>query len=325
MIYFSKKNLKGTVVLETSGFNINSGKSRTFKSNTGTIILCTDELDLVKSSRLFNRVGKYVSEIFDNIHDSFRNQIELQSHTLKSIQAQLSQKIEQIVGISMQGGSLSFFDQKRLISKKVSENPDEAAEVFLYLSKRIYELDAHMSSFELLHMGEFVKLDLQFHSIRKLLLNIWHAFDEQYTKKNIRYTFSFEESYAEEHKLQLDYKTINTAFYNFFDNCIKYVIPDSEIIFRFIEHENNSFELNITMISLVIKQDEISKIFELGFRCESCKDLKGSGVGMHVFKKALEMNGLKIKLETNSTIIKELNGKQYSKNKFIITGSHNLT
>ncbi len=321
MIWFSVKTDGGDNLFKSKFPRLKSGsKVRNFAYGNKLLEFETDDVDLVKSSRLFSKVGPVAYDVFEQLYESFRGQIEAQAHTLKKIQAQLSQKIEQIVVSPLNHGKYAYTEQKRLVSQTIAADPDTAAEILIYLGKRISELDAHMSSFELIHMGEFIKLDKQKHNIRRLLLNIWHAFDGQFYKRNIRYNFSFQDSYADENKLHLDYNTINTAFYNFFDNCSKYVFPGSEIIIDFSVKNDSSFIITITMESFLIKKDEISHIFDLGFRCDSCSNIEGSGVGLHVFKKVLEMHGFDVEIESDGEIIFSDESNTYSKNTFVVTG-----
>lgn len=321
MIWFSVSTVSGDNLFKSKFPRLGkNSKNRSFSFDNQTIEVETNDSDLVRSSRLLSKVGPIANSIFDQLYESFRGQIEAQAHTLKKIQAQLSQKIEQVVVSPLSHGKYGYSEQKKLVSKKIAEDPEQAAEMLIYLSKRISELDAHMSSFELIHMGEFIKLDKQMHNIRRLLLNIWHAFDGQFYKKSIKYSLAFQDSFAEENKLHLDYNTINTAFYNFFDNCSKYASPNSEIKIDFSVDEENRFNITISMKSFLIEESEIDKIFELGFRCKSCSKIDGSGVGLHVFKKVLEMHGFQVYVESDGQMTNSDDKNIYSNNTFVISG-----
>lgn len=321
MIFFTKIDIKGDKVADTisAASNIKHLKQREFASANGKLILLSDDQDLLKSSRLFSKIGNLALQIFDELHKYFRTQLEVQSHTLKGIQAHLAQKIEQIIDSPLQGKSLSYAEKRELLKKKILEDPDKATDVLLYLDKRIFDLDAHMSSFQILHMGEFIDLQVQKHNIIRLILNIWHAFDDEFKGKNIRYQFNFSDAYANEKQIRLDYKTINAAFHNFFSNAVKYAKPNSAINFSF-ETSNDEFVLKISMTSLIIEQNELERIFELGYRSIHCKDKIGTGVGMFVVKKAFDLNNLSIRVETDSKSISEDKSYSYSLNTFIISG-----
>ena len=64
-------------------------------------------------------------------------------------------------------------------------------------------------------------------------MNISYAFNDQFENQGVTCQLNFEHDEADSHKVDLDYKTINAAFYNFFDNALKYVKTNSQIRFYF--------------------------------------------------------------------------------------------
>ncbi len=119
--------------------------------------------------------------------------------------------------------------------------------------------------------------------------------------------------------MELDYKTINTALYNFFDNAIKYIKPGSPIRL-FFNAEKEKFELKIVMMSLRIEQDELKKIFEFRYRGVNVKNIDGLGIGMHVVQKALALNSFSIKVSPDYSRMENYEGDQYILNEFSICG-----
>lgn len=321
MILFEKKNQKGEIVASnfiTSSVLYNL-KTKEFKTNSGILIISSDESDLVNSSRIFKKVGESLALGFDLLQKSFIEQIHAHSHTLKKIQGQLIQKVEGVVNNSEYSLAKSYGEQKSIVIEQVKNNPEIVADSLIYLQKRIFELGAHMASFEILHMGEHIDLDFKNHNLRRLLINILYAFEEHLDDSYIKPHFMFEDEMTENNKISADYKTLNSAFYNFFDNAIKYSKPSSEIRFYLHENNNSNFKLVITMKSLKIDQDELEKVFCFGYRSRNCNDSDGSGVGMYVVRKALYLNNLNIQIIPDYADMERFNGKQYILNKFIIT------
>lgn len=320
MILFSKKNSKGIIVATNINDDnlLKNKKVKEFETSSGILMISTDDTDLLKSSKVFKRVGESCALAFDLMHKNFIDQFTAHSHTLKKIQGQLSQKIEGLLSSQLYALAKSYDEQKQVVLEKITTNPEEVADNLIYLHKRIFELGAHMSSFEILHMGEQLSLDVKKHNLRRLLINVLHGFEDRLEESLVKPSFKFEDEDAEECKMEADYKTINAAFYNFFDNAVKYAKPDSQIRF-YLKNDDNEFKLIITMKSLRIDQDELEKVFELGYRSRNCINKDGSGIGMFVVNKALQLNKFNIEIEPEYSNMERYNDHQYILNKFIIS------
>lgn len=320
MIYFVKRDSKG--VITTSNVSnerlLEGKKSKEFTTNSGTLSLFSDDHDLIKSSKIFKKLGLLCAQAFEIMYRNFTDQIKAHSHTLKKIQGQLNQRIEGVIGSSMYSLAQDYKHQKEAVLKKIREEPESVADSLIYIDKRIFELGAHMSSFEILHMGEQLALDMKTHNLQKLLTNILHAFENSIEDLSIKPRFMFDNTI--EQVVEADYKTLNAAFYNFFDNTIKYAKPYSEIRFYLDNSDvNKKLKLIITMRSLRIDQDELKKIFELGYRGRHCTNNEGTGVGMYIVGKALKINGLVMEVVPNYSDMERHDGQQYIMNKFIIS------
>jgi signal transduction histidine kinase len=322
MIFFEKKDVKGKIVannLNESTFSFDKLKKRSFFTDTGSLDILTDDKDLLESNKLFKRVGEACSLYFDCLSRYFLDENTAHSHTLKKIQGQLNQKIDGIMP-PMLSQLHSYSEQKNLVLDVIKNNPEQVSIALIYIQKRIFELGSHMSSFEIVHAGERLSLDIRPHEMGRMLLNIWHAFSDIMEERQIKCRLMFDQDFSEKNKVKLDYKTINTAFYNFFDNISKYAKPCSEVRFYLNIEESNNFKLIITMKSLRIEQNEISDIFNLGYRGKNCFSNDGSGVGMYVFKKALDLNNLNIEINPDYSEMEKYDECQYILNKFIIMG-----
>ena len=319
MIYFRKKNSRGEIIASNTPNNLvqEDYKQKDFYIDSGVFSLITDEQDLVKSSKIFKKIGEASAQIFVSLHKQFVGQIKAHSHTLKRLQGQLIQKLESIVENPMLV-SADYDRQRDQVAKNIKEKPELAADVLLYAKKRIFELDAHIESFEVLHMGEDIILDIRPHNIRRLLINILHAFDT-FTEQGIRPIFTFDDNFAESNKIKLDYKTINSAFYNFFDNMTKYAKPYTEVKFYFEPTIVSKFSIRVSMKSLRIERNELEDIFKLYCRGKNAEKIGGLGVGMYVVRKALALNKMSICVTPNYSDMETYDGCQYILNEFVIS------
>jgi signal transduction histidine kinase len=325
MTYFQRKNSEGDIVASNiiEGQDLSSYKTREIPIENGVIIFFTNEIVLIKNSKIFRLVrdisSSVISTILKELDKDFLEKIVSHSHALRKIQGQLKQKIDTIIDSPMLS-SRDYTEQIDVVAKKIKNNPDLFADTLLYFRKRVFEIDAHILSFEILYLNQEIDLDFHPHNIRRLLMNVLYAFEDETNVNNIKPIFEFEDDFAENNKIKLDYKTINTVFYNLFDNAFKYTKPYSKIKFNFLLHEKKSFEIVIGMESLRIERDELERVFELGFRGRNAKQTDGSGVGMYVIKKILELNNCNIKILPNYSNMTTSGNHQYVWNEFIISG-----
>ena len=115
---------------------------------------------------------------------------------------------------------------------------------------------------------------------------MYHHFEEEFKNRNITFAIS-DKSW----KSNLDFDTINIAFFHLFSNAAKYIRPSTEFHVDLLEDEL-CFVIKLKMESVQIKEDEIERIFEDRYSGEFTKmhHINGSGLGMGIVQKALKLN-----------------------------------
>jgi signal transduction histidine kinase len=314
-VKYRNKNTGAEFFVSSVGEPQKISKIKEIETLSGCIeITISDNKDIQNSSSLFKRFGYLLAEIFDPIFDSFSERFDAQVHTFRNIQAQMKQKVESILGNDMLLAHKSHAQKTFYALERVKEDPDLATDTILFLQKRIFELEAHMSSFELIHAGKKIQLEKKYHNFPKVIHNVYSAFEDNFEKIGVSFNFAFSPEIGENLDVLFDYKTINTALYNIFDNAYKYIKPYTEIRFFIADRK-----VIISMRSLKIDKDEQDKIFKLNYRGKNALDhTKGSGVGMYVVEKALELNDMSIEFQPDYSDCEIYEGKQFVMNKFII-------
>lgn len=214
MIYFEKRSSRGETTASNIPKNLLGPEWRRKEINlpdATSVSFVTNDPDLIKSSRVLKKLAL----AFNSIHEQFTDQLKAHSHTIKKLQGQLAQKLDGIIESPMLSYADDYPTHRSKVAVMIQNKNELAADTLLYLRKRIIEMDAHIQGFEVLHMGEEIRLDIQQHNIRRILINILHAFNDDFTTQQIHPHFMFDDASAEVSKLALDYKTINAAFYNF--------------------------------------------------------------------------------------------------------------
>ncbi len=316
--FLERKDAHGrTIWVTDSSFPRDNMRSGLFSLSTGKLEISTDDVNLVRSSKLFRKAAEIAVKLCEILEDDFAIKIRAHAHSSKEIQGQMIQKIEGIVQPQLLHGK-SFSEQRDEVAAKLDSS--QAAETLLYLQKRIVELGAHMVSFELLHLNDEIELSKNHHNIRRLILNVWHAFDDNRESTGLNLKFHFDNDEAESNKVFLDYKIFNAALYNFLNNTFKYAHPHTDIHVDFSHNlSTGEFELIFSMRSLRVEPDELDSIFDLGKRGKNARE-RGNGIGMFVVKKALNLNGFNIHVRPEYSDRRDWDRRQYIWNRFFVTG-----
>ena len=333
MIYFEVKQKSGEVVASNiqkcphlSMFKENRNmtirdknlKSAEGEYNSVSVWLIVDgEQDLLRSNKLFKKTMKIYADMSHDFFEYYFSKIRVHSHTLRSIQGKMKQKIDGLATKKDFHGK-DYAESKSNIAEKIKSNMDKAADTLCYLNKRVVEIDAHIEGFDVLYMGDEQDINLETVNIKKVLLSIFAPFLADFSKKDVEVNFVIKDDYADMNRIKVDYKMFNLAFCNFFDNAIKYSKPYSPIHITFLK-ENDSFVLEVSMMSLRIDQNELDLIFDEGYSGRHATRDAGDGIGMSVMRKALDLTGMSIKVIPNYGESENVSGQKYIRNTFKVS------
>jgi signal transduction histidine kinase len=280
------------------------------------MIVDEDEKDLLNSNRLFNKTIKTHAVLAKQLLDYYLGKIRVHSHTLRSIQGKMKQKIE---GLATKDDfrAESYAESKEKVGKKVSENIDKTADTICFLNKRVMEIDSHINGFDVLYMGDEQETSFQQVNIKKVLLSILAPFLDEFSKKSINMEVAIKDDYADTNRIDLDYKMFSLAMANFFDNAVKYAKHGDPIKITFIKNNEGSL-LEISMMSRRIEENELIKIFDEGYSGIHAQRDAGDGVGMSITDKALKLTRMKMIITSNYSEAYTSQGNQYTRNIFKI-------
>jgi light-regulated signal transduction histidine kinase (bacteriophytochrome) len=287
-------------------------------SQNGSFFLC-DEKTFAKTTNLFKeKLGILVNttpaikKLYGEVQSKGQERYEKIVHNLKTLNAQSIQ--EQYSFISQEQLADNYQNQLALVVDEIKKNPEKAAIAFIRLTKNNANIKTEFAAHEKLSVENPV-LSKSKHSIRKVILNVYHSFDLDFKDKDITVLIpDFEK------KLIFDYETMRLALYHLFGNASKYIKRNTTLKIDGNEIEQR-FLVTFDMDSIHIEQDEIDKIFEDGYsgvKVKATTNRKGTGLGMGLIKKALHLNDATIKVVAGNNI--EAKKKvDYSNNKFIIS------
>lgn len=208
-------------------------------------------------------------------------------HNLKTLNAQ--SLLSQYKFISQESFSNNYGNLFEVVLHEVKNRPKDAAVAILKQAKNNEHMKTEFSTHEKLSV-ENPYLFMQFHIIRKVILNVYHSFDDDFREKKVIFKISESDKRA-----KFDYETIRVAIYHIFSNAIKYIANNSTLHVHIKENEDY-IEVDFCMRSFFIYPDEIETIFadHVSGKVAQNKKLSGNGLGMGLIKRALSINGCKI-------------------------------
>jgi signal transduction histidine kinase len=282
-------------------------------------IVSVGDKDLFSSNIRFGLVVDTYFELSGKFFEYFLIKMNAHSHTITTIQGQMTTKLE---GIISRGKfrAHTYMESINKIKTLISGKEDELSEILFYIDKRLFDMRNQIDGFNLLYANKhyvFKPEDYNPVNIKKVLLSTATPFLDQLREKKVKLDIdNITDSYAQNNKVNLNYKFFNLALYNFFDNITKYIKNGSNLKITF-QKNTGDFFIFFEMISRYIEPQEFSLIFEDGYSGKHASGLSGNGIGMFYTKKALNLIGLDIRVES-VTEVQVFEENRYSNNIFKI-------
>lgn len=289
------------------------------KNHFSVWVISVNDNDLYNSAKRFNLIVNTYTELAESFSEHFLLKMNAHSHTITTIQGQMSTKLEGLIS-RKHFKSSTYVESIEKIEKLLSGKEKELSEILFYLDKRLSDMKNQIDGFNLLYAdgGIMPKTeDYEFVNIKKVLLGIATPFLDNFRDKGVRLDVdNISDDYAQQNKINLHYKFFNLSLYNFFDNVAKYTKTNTDLKITF-KNETQNFSILFEMISRHIEEDEFERIFEDSYSGRHSAGQSGNGIGMFYTKKALNMIGLDICVDSVNGAY-TFNGDKYSNNIFKI-------
>lgn len=266
-----------------------------------------EEIDSI-NIKFFSKSEKLYGSVIEFMYVDFIKKIDLNSHTIITIQAKMSQEID----LFAREKEFNFPNKDDLISNIkniVERNSENAAKLISQLRNRIQEISFHLESLNLLYYKYDNKISLNRLNLKKILLKMYSPFQKNFQKSTITVNFNIPDDYI----IEINYDIFNLVMHHFFHNAEKYVQEWSWINIK-IEDETKKY-LIFEMISYEISNKE--KIFEEWYSWANTEELAWNGIWMYVIKKWLLKMWMDIYIQDDRRA--GINYNWYMKNIFCIT------
>lgn len=293
--------------------------------NSGSIFICCSEKTAKKSKLLKEKLEVFThslpnlislcEEVKKTAKKEERDSYAKIVHNIKSINAK---NIQAIYSLIPQEKMIEHYKNQILyIRSSLLNNPDSAAMMFFRIMKNNLSMVTEFSAHDKLTL-ENPFLSINRNEIKKVILNVYHAFAEELRIKNIDFRISDKKQYV-----YFDYDTIRLALYHLFSNASKYIKPNSRFNVEWGEFDDK-INIKFEMKSVLIHSEEIDAILEDNYSGKNVKEhLKGSGLGMGQIKQALKLNNADLVIKPGKKIERH-NKVDYADNVFIFSFNKSL-
>lgn len=269
------------------------------RSPLGSVYLCSDDKDLLKSSRIFKAHLDFLSSMLqelitirNGIADKINEDTKRLLHNVISLNAHNMQEIYELVSQDLLTQKMA--SQIEEFTQIIESRPKDIALALIRMHKNDISMKVNFNVFKKLYdrspATNFLK-----HPLHRVVLNVLHVFFQDFTDKGVRVII--DPCNAE---ILLDYESFQVALYHLIENSAKYIMNDStlHISFPLIDEVQH---ILFDMISLEIPDSEKEKIFEEGYSGESAclLQLSGSGLGLGIIKPLLQLNNSELRLFRN--------------------------
>lgn len=270
------------------------------ETNEGVVYFCGNEIELLKSRRIVRERLRLYSAMLSQLeqvrkvltHDVSGHMKRLM-HNLISQNAHIMQEVYDVV--PQEALSRKMSEQVDIVKKALKSDAQKAAKAILKINKHNMAMKCEFTAFKLLYDVENRRLHIRSHKVQKVVLNALHLFFQDFREKDVYVQVaSFDDS------LRMDYDSVQVALYHLIDNAVKYVLSGTNIDVTFPMIDGLQ-RIRFDMISMVISDRDVDRIFDEGYSGELPRDLRlaGSGLGLGLARDLLNLNGAELKIRRN--------------------------
>lgn len=289
-------------------------KTRVIRKTYGmyTALATSTDPDRINSKRLIEADINAILAAASTIDTTLR-QAEARTrrllHNLKSLTAKTSQEIFNIARQDTLVGSPR--EAVSYLSLEIESSVEGTARALLEILKHQAAQKAEYTAFDRLS-GKLDPRNVERHSIHRVLMNVFYLFFGEFVSRKVH-----AEVVQTLLQAQFDYDSVHVCIYYLVENAAKYVRPHSDLSVTATEDGNGLVSIRFSMESLVIKPDEIERIFEEGYSGVAAVEarLNGGGIGLYLARAMARLNGGMLTVLPG----RPATGSKYARNAFILS------
>ncbi|WP_162818240.1 ATP-binding protein [Aquirhabdus parva] len=316
------QELVSTLTKPSEIFTINGKKVRagTLKTAYGKIYAVTDVEDYIRSSNTFKtkisavaETIEYLITLKEEVSDKVNSDTARLLHNLTSLNAHNIQEIYNLVSQDTLAITNSGPPQIDVVDNAIKKNTKACARSLLRIAKNNTAIKTEFSVFKKLYESA-PQLSERKHNVHKVLMNTLYLFFPEFTDKTVNVDVQQSQLTA-----IFDYESVSVVLYHIIENSVKYILHNSQLNIKI--HEDDIYvTIDFTMESLAIEENELELIFSEGYSGQFSKKTgkAGTGLGMNLVSRLINMNGGAIKIIPNYSSRKEYIGIPYQENRILV-------
>jgi two-component system phosphate regulon sensor histidine kinase PhoR len=144
--------------------------------------------------------------------------------------------------------------------------------------------------------GERKKIDFELAGLKGVVHDALQVCTPKAREKNVQLRIECNQDI----KIRMNSDLVEQAVVNLIDNAIKYSPPQSEVLLR-VEQQNEEVMIDVTDHGVGIEKKHLPRLFERFYRVDKARsrDLGGTGLGLAIVKHIVQMHGGKVWVESN--------------------------
>lgn len=231
----------------------------------------------------YNKLNHYIESLYkelDNVNKRNLEFIATLSHDIRT-------PLTLIKGYArgLESGDIKDENMKKKFQKGIVKSVDNIEHLIYNVLDFAYEVDK-VDSFEFyIYSIEEV--------VEEILFELKQLYKNEYSRINIKIDIN---NYLDK-KVKVDLMNINRVIINLVNNSMKYT-QNSDVINLNIIASECSLDFEIYDEGRGIAKEELDKIFDLFYRSENSKNIKGYGLGLYISYQILKVHNSKLKCES---------------------------
>jgi signal transduction histidine kinase len=286
-------------------------------------LVIVEDKELANSTRGISRVANtYLSLVpqFQEIERRQRQHFDVIigrfAHNLVDIDRKVKGHLERLAPDTLR--EKTYADFRDIVEERIKNNTQSDANDICQIAHRATDLEAQIAGLRVISgLADEIAPSLIDANILRTLRRLQQPFLSELEKKHIHIDNRIDMGEADRRKVRIDPQLLNVALSQFFNNAVKYALPESAIVIDAI-FESESCIVKIEMDSLLIEPYETDKIFQEKYKGRNARKLPGSGIGMFMTRRALRIMKADIEVQPQASTERTIEGKKYCKNLFLL-------
>lgn len=220
---------------------------------------------------------------FNNLLDRLQTSFELEKNFVRYASHEIKNPLAAILGEA----------EVTLLKDRSPKEYIESVDKIMTTAGKLNQLVEHFLN---LSKMDSAKLNLKKTGIDSLLMDITFSLSQVYKKIEVQFDIE-ENSASEDYEYLADEQLLHNALYNIIENACKYSSDHSTVSIDLCK-KDGKIQITTADKGIGIPENEITHIFEPLYRAKNAQNKEGSGIGLSLVKRIIELHEGEIHVES---------------------------